>query len=357
LTQRKGKMQRFLLGTATCAAAILWFTVPAAAASPEGAVVGSQNLILATTDLDKTVAFYRALGLETADRDGLGRPQRKDQVPAPAPSSGLLNNLCGLTATHDTKFRYLSLKIPNAGFDLELIEFTGLDRKGTRPGNQDPGASTLVLTVRDIDAALAAAKKAGALVVTAGGAPVGIGDTGKTRSVLVRDLDGFFVEFVQPDPLPATTVPASANVIAGSFKHTIQDTDKTLRFYRDVLGFDPQPGTSFFRKKSLADLVGLPAKVQFRISMADVPGSSVHWDLVEFKDTGRKPYHPKTSDPGAPVWSLRVRDVDAALKAVKDGGGVIATIGGEPVKVGPGRNIFVRDPDGFLLELAQNMSL
>ena len=130
-----------------------------------------------------------------------------------------------------------------------------------------------------------------------------------------------------------------------------------MRFYRDVLGFDPQPGTSFIRDKSLAGLVGVPATARFRISMANVPGSSVRWDLIEFKDTDRKPFHPKTSDPGAPVWSLRVRDVDAALKAVKASGGVIATIGGEPVKVGPGRNVFVRDPDGFLLELAQNMGL
>jgi catechol 2,3-dioxygenase-like lactoylglutathione lyase family enzyme len=111
------------------------------------------------------------------------------------------------------------------------------------------------------------------------------------------------------------------------------------------------------RNKIIADLVGVPAKAQFRVSMTDVPGSSVHWEFIEFKDADRKPFHVKTSDPGAPVWSLRVRDVDAALKAVKAGGGVLASIGGEPVKVGPGRNIFVRDPDGFLLELAQNMGL
>jgi catechol 2,3-dioxygenase-like lactoylglutathione lyase family enzyme len=347
-------MQRFLLGTAMCASALFGFALRAAEAAPEGAVVGSQNLILASADLDKTVAFYRALGLEIADRDGLGRPQRKDQVPAPAPSSELLDNLCGLTGAHNTKFRYLSLKIPAAGFDLELIEFTGLDRKTLRPQNQDPGASTLVLTVRDVDGALAAAKKAGASVVTAGGAALSIG---KNRSVVVRDLDGFFVEFVQPDPLPETNVPAASNVLAGSFKHTIRDTDKVLRFYRDVLGFDPQPGASFIRNKFVADLLGMPAKVEFRSSMANVPGSSVHWELVEFKNAGGKSFRPNTSDPGASVWSLRVRDVDGALKAVQAGGGVIVSIGGKPVKVGPGRNIFVRDPDGFLLELAQNAGL
>jgi catechol 2,3-dioxygenase-like lactoylglutathione lyase family enzyme len=347
-------MRGLALGIATCTAVVVWFALPAAAASPEGAVIGSQNLILAVADLDKTVAFYRAFGLEIAARDGLGRPQPRGLVPAPARSSELLDNLCGLNATHDTKFRYLSLAIPNAGFDLELIEFTGLDRKGARPGNQDPGASTLVLTVRDVEAALAAAKKAGAPVVTAGGAPL---SAGKSRSVFVRDPDGFFLEFVQPDPWPETQVPATSNVIAGSFKHTIRDTDKTLHFYRDVLGFDPQPGTSFKRDKILADLVGVLAKAQFRISVATVPGSSVHWEFIEIRNVDRKPFHLNTSDPGAPVFSLRVRDVDAALKAVPAGGGVIVSIGGEPVKVGNGRNIFVRDPDGFLLELAQNAGL
>jgi catechol 2,3-dioxygenase-like lactoylglutathione lyase family enzyme len=335
-------------------AAVFWFAIPSVSTSPVGAVIGSQNLILSVTDLDKTVAFYRAFGLEIAARDGLGRPQPKGVVPAPAPSSELLDNLCGLTATLDTKFRYLSLAIPTAGFDLELIEFTGLERKGARPGNQDPGASTLVLTVRDVEAALAAAKKAGASIVTAGGKPLSIG---KNRSVVVRDPDGFFVELVQPDPLPSTQVPATSNVIAGSFKHTVQDFAKTLHFYRDVLGFDPQPGASFKRDKTLADQLGVPAKAQFRITTTTVPGSSVHWEFIEFKNVDRKPFHLNTSDPGAPVFSLRVRDVDAALKAVQAGGGVIVSIAGQPVKVGPGRNIFVRDPDGFLLELAQNMGL
>lgn len=347
-------MIRLLIGIATCTAAVLCCAVPAAPASPEGAVIGSQNLILAVTDLDKAVAFYRTFGLEIAARDGLGRPQPKGLVPAPARSSGLLNNLCGLNATPGTTFRYLSLAIPNAGFDLELIEFAGLERKGARPGSQDPGASTLVLAVRDIDAALTAAKKAGAAVVTAGGVPLG---AGKSRSIFVRDPDGFFVELIQPDPVPETRELAAGNVIAGSFKHTIQDTGRTIRFYRDVLGFELQPGASFKRDKIFADLVAVPAKAEFRGSTTTVPGSYVHWELVEFKNVDRKPLHLNTADPGAPVFSLRVRDVDAALKAVQAGGGVIVSIGSQPVKVGPGRNIFVRDPDGFLLELAQNMGL
>jgi predicted enzyme related to lactoylglutathione lyase len=39
---------------------------------------------------------------------------------------------------------------------------------------QDPGASVLVLNVRDAEVALAAVKKAGAKVVTLGGAPMAL---------------------------------------------------------------------------------------------------------------------------------------------------------------------------------------
>jgi catechol 2,3-dioxygenase-like lactoylglutathione lyase family enzyme len=342
-------MQRLLASAATCAAAVWWFTLPVAAASPEVAVIGSENLIHTVADTNVTYAFYRALGVEIADRDVLGGVQAKGVVPPPKESSESLDKLCD---TPHTTWRYLALTVPN-GFNMELIEFTGLDRTRVRPGNQDPGASTLVLTVRDVDAALAAAKKDGGSVVTLGGAPLGIG-AGKSRSVLVRDPDGFFLELVQPDPLPETTLPASSNVIAGSLKRTIQD--KTLQFYRDVFGFDIQPGTSFTGNKITADLVGVPAKAQFRSSMANIPGSSVHWEFIEFKDAHGKPFHPKISDPGAPGFQLKVRDVDAAVKAVKAGGGTILTTGGEPLRIGNNRTVLVHDPDGFLLELMQNVA-
>jgi catechol 2,3-dioxygenase-like lactoylglutathione lyase family enzyme len=344
-------MQRLLASCASCAAAVLWFALPVAAVSPEVVVIGSENLIHAVADTNKTYAFYRALGVEIADRDVLGGVQPKGVVPLPKESSESLDKLCD---TPHTTWRYLALTVPNA-FNMELIEFTGLDRKRVRPGNQDPGAATLVLRVRDVDAALAAAKKGGGVVVTAGGAPLGAGP-GKSRSVFVRDPDGFFVELVQPDPLPETTAPANSNVIGASLKRTIQDTDKTLHFYRDAFGFDIQPGTSFTGNKITSDLVGVPEKAQFRISMANIPGSSVHWEFIEFKDAPRKPFHPKISEPGAPGFQLKVRDVDAAVKAVKASGGTILTSGGEPLVIGKNRTVLIHDPDGFLLELMQNVA-
>jgi catechol 2,3-dioxygenase-like lactoylglutathione lyase family enzyme len=346
---KEGKMRRLLGSSASCAAVVLCFTLPAAAGSAEVAVIGSENLIHTVADTNKTYAFYRALGVDIADRDVLGGVQPKGVVPPPKESSESLDKLCD---TPHTTWRYLALTIPN-GFNMELIEFTGLERKRTRPGNQDPGATTLVLTVRDVDAALAAAKNAGASVVTAGGAPLSIG-AGKSRSVVIRDPDGFFVELLQPDPLPQTTAPGTSNVIGGSLKRTIQD--KTLQFYRDVFGFDIQPEASFTGNKITANLVGVPEKAQFRSSMASIPGSPVHWEFIEFKDLHGKPFHPKISEPGAPGFQLKVRDVDAAVKAVKAAGGTILTTGGEPLIIGNNRTVLAHDPDGFLLELMQKLA-
>jgi hypothetical protein len=43
--------------------------------------------------------------------------------------------------------------------------------------------------------------------------------------------------------------------------------------------------------------------------------------------------------------------VEATMKAVAAGGGSIVTRGGEPVKLGPAIGVFVRDPNGLLIEL------
>ena len=62
---------------------------------------------------------------------------------------------------------------------------------------QDPGATTLVLIVRNVDEAFAPLKQAAVPVVTLGGAPIAV-DGGKARAVVVKDPDGHFVELRQP---------------------------------------------------------------------------------------------------------------------------------------------------------------
>jgi len=298
-------------------------------------VIGVNNFIHSVADLDKTAAFYRdTLGLELKT--------------APRTPMVLNEALSNLTDTHGAKFRVVVFKVPDAGFDLELTEFTGIDRKPRIARNQDPGAATFVLTVRDLDKALAAVKKAAVALVTVGGAPLSLG--GKTRSIFVRDPDGMFIELFQPDPLPETTAPATSNVIGGRFAMTVKDTAKTLEFYKTVFGFDTKPGDAFMGNPIVSNLVDVQG-AQFRMSRATVPGFSVTWEFVDYKGVDRKPFTLRVPDPGSPAFSLRVKDADALVSAVNAAGGSVVSTGG-PLGTKAG-SIFVRDPNGFLIELIQ----
>ena len=101
---------------------------------------------------------------------------------------------------------------------------------------QDTGAFTLIVVVRDIDAAFASVKQVGAPVVTSGGVPVSFGTSPKVRAVIVKDPDGHFVELTQPDPLPPATAPDPPNVIGVRVRLTVEDAEKAMRLYWDALG-------------------------------------------------------------------------------------------------------------------------
>ncbi len=319
---------------------------PAATQDSPGAATGVRAIIHSVADLDKTAAFYRdGLGLAMVGPGGkaattLGAPKPLDE------------SLSKFTATHGASFRNTTFKIPGAKFDLELTEFTGTPRKTVRPHMQDPGAATLVLIVRDVDAALAGVNKTGGSVLSIGGQPMKVGgEKSKSRSVFVRDPDGFMLELAAIQPLPATTAPASSNVTGGRIGVTIANTDQTLKFYHDVLGFETKPAPpEFATDKTIASLIDAVG-AQWRISSAKIPGSPVEWELLEFKGVKRTPFSPAVPDVGSPAVSVMVKDVNAALEAVKAGGGSVVTAGGQPVKLGPAIGIFVRDPNGLLIEL------
>jgi catechol 2,3-dioxygenase-like lactoylglutathione lyase family enzyme len=311
-----------------------------------GPAIGVRAIIHSVGDLDKTVAFYRdGLGLQPVGPGG--KPMTA--MPAARP---LDEDLSKFTDTHGAKFRNASFKIPGAAFELELTEFTDTPRHAMTPHMQDPGAATLVLTVRDVDAALAGVKKTGGSVLSIGGEPMKMGgETSQSRSVFVRDPDGFMLELAGIQPLPKTTAPADSNVIGGRIGETIQDTDQTMKFYHDVLGFETKPAApAFATNDTIASLIDAKG-AHWRISSAKVPGSDVGFELLEFKDVKRKPFALGVPDPGSPAVSIHVKDVEAAMKAVAAGGGSIVTRGGQPVKLGPAMGVFVRDPNGLLIEL------
>jgi len=167
---------------------------------------------------------------------------------------------------------------------------------------------------------------------------------------MIQDPDGFFIELLQPNVLPETTAPATSNVIGASFGLTINDTDQTMKVYRDLLGFKPEIESTFSADKTMADLMNTPG-AEIRRSLAKVPGSAVEVEFLEFKGIDRKPIGARIQDQGATRFQLRVRDADATVKALVAAGGTVVTTGGDggPILMSGLRVAIVREPNNLFL--------
>jgi lactoylglutathione lyase len=306
-----------------------------AATSPVKSLGNFSHIV---ANMDRSVAFYR---------DGLGLELSQPLRPFDANEAIMrLGNIMG------AQTRYTALRVPGSGMAVELIEYKNIDRRPAAPRFQDPGATTLTLGIRDLDETVAKLKKAGGRVITVSGAPAEIG--GRSRIVFMQDPDGFVIELTQPIGSPRSSETLS-NVVGAGFELTIADTDKTVAFYRDLLGLQPTVGEAFNGDKVMADTAGTPG-AQFRQSRVQVPGSPDVIRLIEFKDIDRKPLGTRLQDPGMAMLQVIVRDVDSLLKTLKAGGAAVVTIGGEPVNMGPLRIAVVRDPNNLFLELIQRPS-
>jgi catechol 2,3-dioxygenase-like lactoylglutathione lyase family enzyme len=321
-------------------------TPPAASPppAPAGLVVGSGNFFSPiVADLDKAIAFYRdALGLDVA-----GAPSNADANPA-------LRQMFGLP---DAQIRWSIGRPAAMRSGVEIVE---IKKAATRPVErriQDSGAFTLILLVRDIDAAFARLKQAGAPVVTTGGAPMIVG-AGKTRAVIVKDPDGHFVELAQLDPQPATTAPETANVVGVRVRLTVDDAEKAMRLYRDVLGLQEPAPSEFRNDKTVMEMMGVQGGGQYRVSTAVVPTTGLRLEFLDFKKVDRRTVRASIQDPGSTRMQLLVRDVDAAIAALKSAGGAVVSTGGGTVEL-PGRGgattkvAIVRDPNNLFVVLLQ----
>jgi catechol 2,3-dioxygenase-like lactoylglutathione lyase family enzyme len=315
---------------------------PAPGAAPAGeVVVGNGNYSPIVQDLDKAIEFYSGLL-------GIALPPAQTPGPRPFQNDPRLMAMFGMPGA---QLRVLTPRIPGAPIGVEMVELKDIDRKPLRPRPQDPGGATLVLLVRDINAAFAPLKRSKIPVVTPGGEPIAFGANNRARGVIVSDPDGHFVELLQPDPLPETTAPPESNIIGARVRMTVADTDQTLRVYRDLLKFQPQVGE--FGTSPLLDLMGLKG-AQLRLTSAQIPGSTLRMEFVEVKGVERAPIRPRLQDPGATRLQVRVRDLDSTITKLKASGAPVVSSGGEPATLQGGlRAAIMPDPNGLYFVLIQ----
>src|SRR5262245_9789369 len=197
------RVLRQVLGVvALCGGFVLWNanasgqTSAPAEASGKGAVIGTGTFTAFVENMDRSLAFFH-------DVFGMDVP--------PVPESGQRPfnranpQLFAMFDIPGARERHQSARVPNTRVNVELMEIQDVDHRTLPLRVQDPGAATLVLMVRDLDAMLTRLAPAHVAIVTPSGKPVSVGDG--ARAVLIRDLDNRFIELRQP-PSVAPTAPA-----------------------------------------------------------------------------------------------------------------------------------------------------
>ena len=312
---------------------------------PEGAVTGACHVSPIVNDLDRAARFYHDLiGLDLV----------------PAPPAGALPwdedpghlNLHGLP---QARLRFIGARMPGIRCGVELVEINNVERTPVRRRMQDPGAVTLILLVRDLDAAFVKLKAAGVPVISTGGAPLAMSATSKTRAVIVQDPDGHFVELAQLDPLPPTTAPASSSVIGIRLRVTVSDMDGTLSFYQQRLGLKGEL-RAFTSSPQVSAMLGL-RDVEYRMATVRMPNSPLLLEFMELKGAPGSVARSRVQDPGSFRLQLNVRDIDAALAGMTASGSTVVSSNRVPVSMTfgsrPWRLAVAPDPNNLFLVVQQ----
>ena len=139
---------------------------------------------------------------------------------------------------------------------------------------------------------------------------------------------------------------------------TVADLERSLAFYRDVLGFEvlaegEREGGYF------AEIVGYP-DTHVRMALVRPRGSDHHLELFQYLSPEPRTVSLEPRLVGATHVCLIVDDLPALYGRLSDAG--VDTFFTPPVEVDAGINqggfaLYLRDPDGIILELFQPPSV
>ena len=328
-------------------------TFPLGETAPQGNVLRAGHLGRHIGDVERIIHFYH-------DTLGLGLQGQRNEERRFFTTPGLLE----FANTPDyAEFRAVIMPIPgtaaeagkNEEMTIEAIEFRNMDRRQWVMGIQDIGSSHLVLMVRNLDSALEKLKAIDAYIVTPGGKPVEVTPmygSGKERSIVVRDPDGYPVRLVELTPTPATTAPADSNIIGARISVTVDDLEASEALYTSIVGpelkFRNSP--SFTKNEAYNQLWNTPG-VEYRYGAALIPGSPVYLEFVQFRGIEQKRNKPILQDIGGAHVLFMAQDADIVMERMNAAGMKTVALSNKPVYIGPtAPALFTQEMNNFFFE-------
>jgi catechol 2,3-dioxygenase-like lactoylglutathione lyase family enzyme len=305
-----------------------------------GQVIGARSFSPIVENVDSVMKFYATLGLKVA------KPEQGDSYPWD--NEAWHYDLHGGQAP-GSQMRFSYANVPGAvppatALLIEPVEHRGTDRRVRAPRPQDPGSTTLVLLVRDLERAtvnLPASARQPIRHVTVYG--------GSAKAMTVAVPGAHLVELLQLESAPHSTAPADANVIGAWVRVAVADLDRTLGLYRDQFGV---PFTvSAPSDASFGGLVG-GAGAQLRLATGTLPGTSMRLEFLEVTGIDRRPLDARIQDPGAARLQLTVRHLETTLQMLRQAGPSTVVSTGGKILVQPQYRVAVAsDLNGLFLVL------
>ena len=103
----------------------------------------------------------------------------------------------------------------------------------------------------------------------------------------------------------------------GNFSHIVSNLDRSVGFYRDVIGLELSgPIQPFSGNPAIMKLGNTPG-AQSHVAVMKIPGAGFGLELIDYKDIDRKPAHPRFQDPGAGNLAILVKDVQQIADRLK----------------------------------------
>src|SRR5215831_12305482 len=103
----------------------------------------------------------------------------------------------------------------------------------------------------------------------------------------------------------------------GNFIHDVADLERSVHFYHDVLGMDlPRPMGDWQTTEGVLKMYDAEGG-KFRVANAQIPGSPMRAEMVEFQGVDRKPVRRPWGTAGTSVLMLTVADLTPVLEQIK----------------------------------------
>ena len=319
----------------------------------QGRAVGLSFVARMVADLDRSVAFYKAIGFSTDPAINTAWRRDKD-----------IDHLYGAAGIQTRTARMFVVNAASGQrFSLYLQQVKGIKRRNLA-GHPAwaPGATHFSLVVPDAPLLWSRLQAAGLLRARSWGAQL-IAPPGQTKGTIayLTDPDGLDIELLNQRPAapkePDRVENPDTRPGVGHAGIVVLDSAKAMAFYGELLGGHPQTADAPWLKGDFYDsVVGGHGNIMrvFDESFpeASAPAARLNFALIEFQNRKQPVATSNITDIGVGYVGFEVEGLDALSKRAEAEG---ARVVSEPgiVSMGDGtRAVMIRDPDvGGFVEL------